>query len=506
MSDTRTTDRQSTDVPQEAQSRGAVAVFAPPRLDYHPAIEERFGVDRAGWYALIDAVWPLAQTTESVCLALSYCRARKLDPFKKVVHIVPMWSSVQKRMVETVWPGVAELRTTAFRTTEYAGHDPVEYGPDKEEQVGSATIKFPEWCRMTVHRIVHKHIRAFPGPRVYWTESYAQTKRDDQTPNAMWKKRPYGQLEKCAEAAALRAAFPEEIGNEYAAEEMEGKIMDNAPGDVAATGPRPSSKSMMDRAKVPDAETYPLIDHIGEIAEKAAYPEQWAKALLAESAPTVDNKFTDKAIGYLVNNAEACETMYPLIKDDALVTQLQARYAAAEEQRQETLPGGNGAVGDAEGSPAAAAPRNEITESAPTLPPASAPPGAGPAGAEPPTASLPAAAVKAETPPASPVPEPPQAAPAPEKQPEGPKAIPMPMSAKTNKPDSAAYLIAIQKEMTEAATQPEHIDMILTREGYLGPRKYTPGSNLAVIMLQTSGSIEMFATRRKQTLANVPQS
>ena len=38
----------------------------------------------------------------------------------------------------------------------------------------------------------------------------------------MWLKRPRGQIEKCAEAAALRSAYPEEIGNEYVPEEMAG--------------------------------------------------------------------------------------------------------------------------------------------------------------------------------------------------------------------------------------------------------------------------------------------
>jgi RecT family len=39
----------------------------------------------------------------------------------------------------------------------------------------------------------------------------------------MWSNRPVGQLEKCAEAGALRRAFPEEIGNALTAEEMEGQ-------------------------------------------------------------------------------------------------------------------------------------------------------------------------------------------------------------------------------------------------------------------------------------------
>ena len=35
----------------------------------------------------------------------------------------------------------------------------------------------------------------------------------------MWQKRPRGQLDKCAEAAALRGAFPEEIGDEFTSDE-----------------------------------------------------------------------------------------------------------------------------------------------------------------------------------------------------------------------------------------------------------------------------------------------
>jgi hypothetical protein len=44
----------------------------------------------------------------------------------------------------------------------------------------------------------------------------------------MWEKRPYGQLAKCAEAQALRKAFPEILGGMVTSEEMEGKGFDNA--------------------------------------------------------------------------------------------------------------------------------------------------------------------------------------------------------------------------------------------------------------------------------------
>ena len=52
-----------------------------------------------------------------------------------------------------------------------------------------------------------------------------------ESSNAMWTKRPRGQIAKCATAQALRSAFPE-IASQYTAEEMEGKDIQSDDGDV----------------------------------------------------------------------------------------------------------------------------------------------------------------------------------------------------------------------------------------------------------------------------------
>lgn len=199
----------------------AAMVLRPPRLPYHPAIEERFGIDKASWKALVEAIFPNATSVESVILALSYCRARKLDPFKRNVHIVPIWDKQTRSMVDTIWPGIGELRTTAFRTGEYAGRGETVCGPDVSQKIGTEDMTFPEWARVAVYRMVKGQKVEFVGPKVYWLETYAQQKRDDLTPNEMWRNRPRGQLEKCAEAAALRAAFPEEIGSDFIDDEVQ---------------------------------------------------------------------------------------------------------------------------------------------------------------------------------------------------------------------------------------------------------------------------------------------
>lgn len=201
----------------------AVVQFQAPRLPFHNLVEERFGIDKSGWKVLVEAVFPAAASPDSIVMALAYCKARNLDIFKKPVQIVPIYDSKRGGMVDTVWPGIAELRTTAMRTGSFAGFEDTEYGPMIEEDLSGTVIRYPEWAQCTVYRLVAGQKVAFVGPKTFWIETYATKKRDTKAPNAMWAKRPRGQLEKCAEAAALRRAFPEEIGNEYAAEEVEGQ-------------------------------------------------------------------------------------------------------------------------------------------------------------------------------------------------------------------------------------------------------------------------------------------
>lgn len=192
---------------------------------------------------LCESIFPAAKTPDAIVLALSYCKARRLDPFKRNIHIVPIYDSKKGAEVETVWPGIAELRTTAMRTKGYAGMAPPEFGPkitrtfkDSEKSgqnyVDKQTeVTFPAWCRITVFRIVQGNTVPFPGPTVEWLEFYNKKSRYVDAPNEQWRRRPSQMLEKCAEAGALRRAFPEEFGEDYTVEEI------GAFGSLATTQP-----------------------------------------------------------------------------------------------------------------------------------------------------------------------------------------------------------------------------------------------------------------------------
>lgn len=177
------------------------------------------GITQVKWEVLTKQIFPNAKDQEIIELAIKYCHARKLDVMKKPVHIVQIWDASQGKYVETIWPGINELLSTAHRTGLFAGKDAAVFGPEVEFEFKNTKFKAPETASVTVYRIVDG-IKCGYTEEVYFIEKVALSKG---LPNRMWKTSPKQQLAKCALAASLRVAFPEEIGGEPTAEEMEGQ-------------------------------------------------------------------------------------------------------------------------------------------------------------------------------------------------------------------------------------------------------------------------------------------
>lgn len=164
---------------------------------------------------------------ESVAAVLDYCEAAGLNVMLKPVHIVPMNVKTGPSKWEwrdVVMPGINHYRTQASRSGVYAGKSEPEFGEPVTENLGGVAVTFPAWCKVTVWKVVAGMRVGFTATE-FWTENYATKGKDTKAPNAMWGKRPWGQIAKCAEAQALRMAFPELVGGETA-EEMEGKVID----------------------------------------------------------------------------------------------------------------------------------------------------------------------------------------------------------------------------------------------------------------------------------------
>jgi hypothetical protein len=131
----------------------------------------------------------------------------------------------------------------------YHFDDEVGYG-DKTERV-VMDVEAPEWAQITVYRIVNGVRCSFPGPKMFFTASYG-CRGKSEIPNDKWENSPSYMLEKVAEAAALRKAFPEELAGELVAEEMEGRKVDTAPGptiDHEPAPPKPTRQQARDEAE-----------------------------------------------------------------------------------------------------------------------------------------------------------------------------------------------------------------------------------------------------------------
>jgi phage recombination protein Bet len=187
-----------------------------------PEAVQRRGITESQWRTLCLSLFPGA-SANSVLMVIDYCKARKLDPLKKPCHIVPMEvkkaGTNQYEWRDVVMPGIYEHRTTAQRTGEYLGHSKAEYGPDIPF---TGSVAVPEWCSMTIYRWNAASSQRVEFPVTVFFREVVATNREGK-PNARWARAPRQMMTKCCEAAGLREAFPDEIGGEMTAEEMDGQ-------------------------------------------------------------------------------------------------------------------------------------------------------------------------------------------------------------------------------------------------------------------------------------------
>jgi phage recombination protein Bet len=246
-----------------------------------PALVGQRGISIEVWSALKNSLYPGA-ADESVLMAWDYCSARKLDVMLKPVHLVPMWIKDKQNgdkgaMRDVVMPGIGLYRIQADRAGNYAGMSAPVFGPDITQDLGGQNITFPEWCEITVSKLMGDRLVTFTA-REYWVENYATAGKDSIAPNSMWKKRPRAQLVKCTEAQALRKGWPE-LGAQPTYEEMEGKEIE--------INPTPAKK---------DTTTKPAITIYSEESFATNFPA-WEKLILSgkKSANDIISMVSSKA-------------------------------------------------------------------------------------------------------------------------------------------------------------------------------------------------------------------
>ena len=187
-------------------------------------------------------------TDAEISYAARVCSHLQLNPMLNQIHFVKR--NGRDGATITTQVGIDGFRLAAQRAGGYAGQDDAFF-----EGTDSKPVK----ASVTVYRIVNGIRCAFTAS-ARWSE-YAVTGNAGQ----MWAKMPHTMLAKCAEALALRKAFPAELSGVRSDEEM--LQSEDAPASKAASlNQRAPLKDITEDAieaestKVPDLNVPPCFE------------------------------------------------------------------------------------------------------------------------------------------------------------------------------------------------------------------------------------------------------
>lgn len=135
-----------------------------------------------------------------------------LDPFARQIYMI------ERQGKQTIQTGIDGFRLVARRAADRAGESMSITAPEWCDQDGRwHDVWLPELPPAAARVTVVRGGGEFPGTALF--REYVQTKRDG-APMAQWATRPAGMLAKCAEALALRKAFPQDLSGVYIDDEM----------------------------------------------------------------------------------------------------------------------------------------------------------------------------------------------------------------------------------------------------------------------------------------------
>jgi len=235
------------------------------------------------------------------------CQRSGLDPFARQIYMIGRNSKNQDtnrwETKYTIQTGIDGFRLIARRATDRSRgvlgyEDTLWCGEDGQWRDVWLSQEPPRAAKVTVTRDGQFY------PAVALMSEYAgTTKTGDLT--KMWREKPAGQLAKCAEALALRKAFPQDLAGLHTADEMESsastmpveRLRGSQPRTIleAAAAVTPPS-SAGEKPDTPTVDVDNLLDAIAATDNADALREIWrtAAGLPENEATTVRDLVTTR--------------------------------------------------------------------------------------------------------------------------------------------------------------------------------------------------------------------
>ena len=165
------------------------------------------------------------------------CRMRGLNPFANQIYAIKRKTKKGEPDAQmTIQVGIDGFRLQAQRSREYEGQTRPEWcdANGRWHEVWMNSKAKPIAARVGVYRKNFREALYAVAHFAEFAQEYHDSFSNTQKLQGMWAKMPANQISKCAEAAALRKAFPEELSGFYVPEEIPQADGDEPPITVAA--------------------------------------------------------------------------------------------------------------------------------------------------------------------------------------------------------------------------------------------------------------------------------